>query len=166
MVIIIFFIFSSPHRTKTLPPQVEALKQEANKYYCDKKDFTSAIRLYNLALKISPNSAVLFGNRAAAFMKRKWWVGSAKPRNLTKLSCIHVMNCMTKNWTYQTHSKKKNKTKQNKQTNKQKTKTKQTSKKQKQNKQAKKKKQTNKPHNVFFYFPPCIIALFNTTIWV
>lgn len=62
----------SPHRTKLLSPKIEALKHEANKYYNDKKDYTSAIRIYNQALRIAPDSSVLFGNRAAAYIKRKW----------------------------------------------------------------------------------------------
>ncbi|PIK59155.1 putative WD and tetratricopeptide repeats protein 1, partial [Apostichopus japonicus] len=52
--------------------QAEFLKLEANKFYCDRKDFTAAIRLYNQAISISPQSAVLYGNRAAAYMKRRW----------------------------------------------------------------------------------------------
>lgn len=59
-------------RNKPLPFRAELLKLEANKHYCDRKDFTAAIRLYNQAISISPHSAVLYGNRAAAYMKRRW----------------------------------------------------------------------------------------------
>ncbi|XP_071486508.1 WD and tetratricopeptide repeats protein 1-like [Diadema antillarum] len=58
--------------TKELPPRIEVLKHEANKLYCDKKDYTSAIRLYNQAISLCPDHAILYGNRAAAYMKRGW----------------------------------------------------------------------------------------------
>lgn len=57
---------------KELPPKIEAWKHEANKFYCDKKDYTSAIRLYNQAISMCSDHAILFGNRAAAYMKRGW----------------------------------------------------------------------------------------------
>ncbi|XP_033636090.1 WD and tetratricopeptide repeats protein 1-like [Asterias rubens] len=65
---------SSAHiaRSRELPPRAAALKQEGNRFFCDLKDYTSAIRLFNQALSIAPNSTVLYGNRAAAFMRRKW----------------------------------------------------------------------------------------------
>ncbi|XP_022089925.1 WD and tetratricopeptide repeats protein 1-like [Acanthaster planci] len=63
---------TGPGTSRELPPRAEALKQEGNRFYCDMKDYTSAIRLFNQALGIAPNSAILYGNRAAAFMRRKW----------------------------------------------------------------------------------------------
>lgn len=57
---------------KDLPPNIEALKHEANRFYQDKKDYTSAIRLYNQAVSMCSDHAILFANRAAAYMKRGW----------------------------------------------------------------------------------------------
>ncbi|XP_071955811.1 WD and tetratricopeptide repeats protein 1-like [Antedon mediterranea] len=58
--------------TKELPAKAESLKLRANKFYCEKKDYTNAIRLYNEALSIAPNSPILYANRAAAYQRRKW----------------------------------------------------------------------------------------------
>lgn len=54
-----------------LPPKCEALKLKANAVF-EKQQFTLAINLYNDALRISPDAAVLYTNRAAALMKRGW----------------------------------------------------------------------------------------------
>ena len=69
---ILFPPLSSFSSAKELPPKIEAWKHEANKFYCDKKDYTSAIRLYNQAISMCSDHAILFGNRAAAYMKRGW----------------------------------------------------------------------------------------------
>ncbi|XP_025190600.1 WD and tetratricopeptide repeats protein 1-like [Melanaphis sacchari] len=57
-----------PHLT--LPDKVEQLKLKAN-YLFEKEDYTAAIILYNEAIDIHKCS-VLFSNRAAAYIKRKW----------------------------------------------------------------------------------------------
>lgn len=57
--------------TPVLPPQIENLKQEANAAF-QKQKYTTAINLYNKAIARCPHGAVLYGNRAAAFMKRSW----------------------------------------------------------------------------------------------
>ncbi|XP_022183506.1 WD and tetratricopeptide repeats protein 1-like isoform X2 [Myzus persicae] len=57
-----------PHLT--LPDKVVQLKLKAN-YLFEKEDYTAAINLYNEAISIH-KSSVLFSNRAAAFIKRKW----------------------------------------------------------------------------------------------
>uniref|UniRef100_A0A1B6D964 WD and tetratricopeptide repeats protein 1 n=1 Tax=Clastoptera arizonana TaxID=38151 RepID=A0A1B6D964_9HEMI len=57
--------------SQPLPLYVETIKQTANIFY-EKKDYTKAIRLYNEAISHSSLSAVLYGNRAAALMKRNW----------------------------------------------------------------------------------------------
>jgi WD and tetratricopeptide repeat-containing protein 1 len=49
------------------------LQEQANLKF-QKDSFLEAISLYNKAIKLYPTSAVLYGNRAAAFMKRKWSV--------------------------------------------------------------------------------------------
>lgn len=54
-----------------LPPKLEMIKTQANEYF-HKCHYTGAIELYNVALNMKPRSAVLFGNRAAAFLKRGW----------------------------------------------------------------------------------------------
>lgn len=47
------------------------LKFSANVEY-ENKNYWGAINLYNQALLLSPDSAVLYANRAAAFLKRGW----------------------------------------------------------------------------------------------
>ncbi|XP_045611608.2 WD and tetratricopeptide repeats protein 1 isoform X1 [Procambarus clarkii] len=54
-----------------LPPQAETLKARANQAFAAEK-YITALQLYNQAAQLSPNSAVLYSNRAAALMKRKW----------------------------------------------------------------------------------------------
>ena len=56
---------------QTLPPAVEAIKQKAKSVF-EKQNFTQAVLLYNQAIAMVPDSAMLYGNRAAAFMKREW----------------------------------------------------------------------------------------------
>ena len=50
----------------------DMLKQKANKLFESDK-YNQAILLYNQAINVAPNASILYGNRAAAFMKRKWW---------------------------------------------------------------------------------------------
>lgn len=42
----------------------------------EKEEYTPAIRLYNEAIKRYNTSPVLYGNRAAAYMKRDWSVAN------------------------------------------------------------------------------------------
>ncbi|KAK2588472.1 hypothetical protein KPH14_004455 [Odynerus spinipes] len=56
---------------KTLPHHVEELKRLANEGF-EQQKYTIAINLYNKAIAYCPTAAVLFANRAAAFMKRAW----------------------------------------------------------------------------------------------
>lgn len=56
---------------KSLPPTVELIKARANEKF-EKQQFTVAIDLYNQAIVLCPSAAALYGNRAAAFMKRGW----------------------------------------------------------------------------------------------
>ena len=58
---------------KPLPPAVEAIKQKANAVF-EKQQYHQAILLYNTAIAKAPQSAVLYGNRAAAYMKRGWYI--------------------------------------------------------------------------------------------
>ena len=51
--------------------KVERLKSEANARF-GQKNYMDAIELYNDAIELAPDSAVLYGNRAAALMKRAW----------------------------------------------------------------------------------------------
>ena len=54
-----------------LPSIVDKIKTKANeRFECN--HFTFAIHLYNKAISMCPRAAVLFGNRAMAYMKRKW----------------------------------------------------------------------------------------------
>ena len=60
------------HKTgKQLPPTVDAIKTRANAVF-EKQKYNQAILLYNQALAMAPDAPVLYGNRAAAFMKRSW----------------------------------------------------------------------------------------------
>ncbi|OAD59937.1 WD and tetratricopeptide repeats protein 1 [Eufriesea mexicana] len=56
---------------KFLPPHVEELKCQANESF-KQQNYTLAINLYNKAISYCPTAAVLFANRAAAYMKRIW----------------------------------------------------------------------------------------------
>ncbi|XP_077976925.1 WD and tetratricopeptide repeats protein 1-like [Glandiceps talaboti] len=79
-------------KRKGLPPRAEALKKRANEVFA-KQQWTDAINLYNQALSIAPNSAVLFANRAAAYMKRKWdgdmYAGLRDCHNALSLDITH-----------------------------------------------------------------------------
>ncbi|KAI0228941.1 WD and tetratricopeptide repeats protein 1 [Lamellibrachia satsuma] len=57
--------------SRPLSKAVEALKQRANAVFV-MQQYCQAILLYNKAISIAPDSAVLYGKRAAAYMKRKW----------------------------------------------------------------------------------------------
>nr|XP_057940382.1 WD and tetratricopeptide repeats protein 1 [Doryrhamphus excisus]XP_057940383.1 WD and tetratricopeptide repeats protein 1 [Doryrhamphus excisus] len=54
-----------------LPPHLEKIKQQANDAFA-RQQWTQAIQLYSLGIHHSSCNAVLYGNRAAAYMKRKW----------------------------------------------------------------------------------------------
>lgn len=54
-----------------LPQEIEVLKDEANRLF-HQKAYTRAIMTYNKAILKAPKAAVMFGNRAAAYLKRKW----------------------------------------------------------------------------------------------
>lgn len=56
---------------KILPPHVEELKRQANEGF-EQQKYSLAINLYNKAISYCPMAAVLFANRAAAYMKRAW----------------------------------------------------------------------------------------------
>ncbi|XP_053310451.1 WD and tetratricopeptide repeats protein 1 isoform X2 [Spea bombifrons] len=54
-----------------LPPHLEKVKQKANDAFA-RQQWSRAIELYSQAVQRAPRSAMLYGNRAAAYMKRKW----------------------------------------------------------------------------------------------
>ncbi|XP_048414032.1 WD and tetratricopeptide repeats protein 1 [Stegostoma tigrinum] len=54
-----------------LPLHLERLKQQANDAF-SRQQWTQAIQLYSKAIQQAPGNPMLYGNRAAAFMKRKW----------------------------------------------------------------------------------------------
>ncbi|XP_039314625.1 WD and tetratricopeptide repeats protein 1 isoform X3 [Solenopsis invicta] len=56
---------------KVLPPHIEEIKRLANEGFEEEK-YSFAINLYNKAISNCPTAAVLFANRAAAYMKRAW----------------------------------------------------------------------------------------------
>ncbi|XP_015436500.1 PREDICTED: WD and tetratricopeptide repeats protein 1-like [Dufourea novaeangliae] len=56
---------------KVLPPYVEELKSQANENF-EQQKYALAITLYDKAISYCPTAAVLYANRAAAYMKRTW----------------------------------------------------------------------------------------------
>lgn len=54
-----------------LPPHLEKVKQQANDAFA-RQQWTQAIQLYSLGIHEASGNAMLYGNRAAAYMKRKW----------------------------------------------------------------------------------------------
>uniref|UniRef100_A0A8D0CW00 WD and tetratricopeptide repeats 1 n=1 Tax=Sander lucioperca TaxID=283035 RepID=A0A8D0CW00_SANLU len=54
-----------------LPAHLEMLKQQANDAFA-RQQWTQAIQLYSLGIHHASCNAMLYGNRAAAYMKRKW----------------------------------------------------------------------------------------------
>ncbi|XP_075228255.1 WD and tetratricopeptide repeats protein 1-like isoform X2 [Lycorma delicatula] len=58
-------------KKQELPEVIENMKLTANMYF-ENGVFSHAISLYNEAICRYPNCAVLYGNRAAAYMKRNW----------------------------------------------------------------------------------------------
>uniref|UniRef100_A0A8C0XZT6 WD and tetratricopeptide repeats 1 n=1 Tax=Cyprinus carpio carpio TaxID=630221 RepID=A0A8C0XZT6_CYPCA len=54
-----------------LPPHLERIKQQANDAFA-RQQWTRAIQLYSLGIHEAGHNAMLYGNRAAAYMKRKW----------------------------------------------------------------------------------------------
>ncbi|XP_066500011.1 WD and tetratricopeptide repeats protein 1 isoform X1 [Hoplias malabaricus] len=54
-----------------LPPYLERIKQQANDAFA-RQQWTQAIQLYSLGIHAAGQNAMLYGNRAAAYMKRKW----------------------------------------------------------------------------------------------
>lgn len=57
--------------TSALPKNIDTLKQQANHDY-ERGNYAESIALYNTAICLFPTAAVLYSNRAAALLKRKW----------------------------------------------------------------------------------------------
>lgn len=65
--------YLSPFLSSTeLPPYLEKIKQQANDAFA-RQQWTHAIQLYSLGIHKANHNAMLYGNRAAAYMKRKWY---------------------------------------------------------------------------------------------
>lgn len=54
---------------------MEKIKQQANDAFA-RQQWTQAIQLYSLGIHQASCNAMLYGNRAAAYMKRKWYAPS------------------------------------------------------------------------------------------
>ncbi|TRY81256.1 hypothetical protein DNTS_000548 [Danionella cerebrum] len=54
-----------------LPPHLEGIKLQANEAFA-RQQWTRSIQLYSLGISEAGHNAMLCGNRAAAYMKRKW----------------------------------------------------------------------------------------------
>lgn len=63
-----------------LPPHLERIKQQANDAFA-RQQWTQAIQLYSAGIHKAGHNAMLYGNRAAAYMKRKWYVKGSQPQN-------------------------------------------------------------------------------------
>lgn len=66
--------FGSNHNcsvSQEMSPKALELKARGNDAFCQQK-FWTAVNLYNEAISHASNSAVLYANRAAAFIKRAW----------------------------------------------------------------------------------------------
>ena len=64
-------LLKNSHISQELSPRALELKAQGNDAFCQQQ-FWTAVNLYNEAISIAPNSAVLYANRAAAFIKRAW----------------------------------------------------------------------------------------------
>ena len=67
------FCCRTKYCTKSLPSAVEAIKLKANAAF-EQEKYNQAIKLYNQALSMCADQPVLYGNRAAAYLKRSWLV--------------------------------------------------------------------------------------------
>ena len=70
--IILIIVFRLKHG-RALPPHVIAIEQEANQVF-ERRRYNQAILLYNQAIAMVPDSPILYGNRAAAYIERNWCV--------------------------------------------------------------------------------------------
>ena len=79
-------ICSSNHShnlSQDLPPKALELKAKGNDAFCQQQ-FWTAVNLYNEAISYACDSAVLYANRAAAFIKRAWYVITFALNNISK----------------------------------------------------------------------------------
>lgn len=68
---IIDFVNVLTRKKYVLPPKAEELKAKANSCF-EQANYLEAIEFYNLAILETSDSPILYGNRAAALMKRNW----------------------------------------------------------------------------------------------
>lgn len=64
-------VLNSSSLCKDLPPKALELKALGNEAFC-KQQFWTAVNAYNEAISLAPDSAILYANRAAAYIKRAW----------------------------------------------------------------------------------------------
>ena len=64
-------VSSHYNASQELPPRALELKAKGNDAFCQQQ-FWTAVNLYNEAISYAANSAVLYANRAAAYIKRAW----------------------------------------------------------------------------------------------
>lgn len=67
----LYFLCSLCFSSTELPAYLEKIKQQANDAFA-RQQWTQAIQLYSLGIHQASCNAMLYGNRAAAYMKRKW----------------------------------------------------------------------------------------------
>ena len=88
------YFFNHVFRKKNkLPTKAEILKQKANSRF-EEQNYLEAIEFYNQGILIAPDSPILFGNRAAALMKRNWdgdmYMAMLDCYKALSLDCMHL----------------------------------------------------------------------------
>ena len=86
-------IYSSNHSiniSQELPPKALELKEKGNDAFCQQQ-FWTAVNLYNEAIFHACDSAVLYANRAAAYIKRAWYVTTLTSLSLKFIALFNNM---------------------------------------------------------------------------
>ena len=74
--------------SQVLPERVLELKSMGNENF-SKQNYFQAIVCYNLAIELSPCTAVLYANRAAALLKRGWYVYQSQIFSFCYFTCSY-----------------------------------------------------------------------------
>ena len=84
--------FTITKTSQVLPERVLELKSMGNENF-SKQNYFQAIVCYNLAIELSPCTAVLYANRAAALLKRGWYVYQSQIFSFWHFSCSYFKGC-------------------------------------------------------------------------
>ncbi len=72
---------------------MEKIKQQANDAFA-RQQWTQAIQLYSLGIHQANCNAMLYGNRAAAYMKRKWYASLCHRRKTIRHSLLKAVEAV------------------------------------------------------------------------